>query len=111
MHPMKPQAFAAGAIIVKTAQGWSETRARSRTKILLTGSELLFMICTKALRWRTPLSASLKPAQTLPGDGSFAGLKAALGKKADVEVLVIGAGTAPHDVTKKFSKFSPQTQS
>jgi hypothetical protein len=33
-------------------------------------------------------------------------LKAALGKKADVEVLVIGAGAAPHGVTKKFSRFS-----
>ena len=50
------------------------------------------MICSELSRWRTPLSASLKPAQNLPGDGSFAVLKAALGKKADVEMLVIGAG-------------------
>jgi hypothetical protein len=71
----------------------------------------MFMICSKLLQWRTPLSASLKPAQTLPGDGSFAVLKAALGKKADVEVLVIGAGTASHGVTNKFSRHSPRTQS
>jgi hypothetical protein len=36
------------------------------------------------------LSASLKSAQTLPGDGPFAVLKTALEKKADVEMLVIG---------------------
>jgi hypothetical protein len=67
------------------------------------------MICPKLLRWRTPpLSTSLKPAQTLPGDRSFALLKAALGKKADVEMLVMGAGTAPHDATKKFGGFRRQ---
>jgi hypothetical protein len=57
------------------------------------------------------LSAPLKPAHTLPGDGPFAVLKAALGKKADVEMLVAVAETAPHGVTKKFSRFSPQTKS
>jgi hypothetical protein len=58
-------------------------------------------------RGTPPLSASLKPAQTLPGDGSLAVLKAALGKKAGVEMLLIRAGTAPHGVTRKFSRLSP----
>jgi hypothetical protein len=69
------------------------------------------MICSKFLPWRTPLSASLKPAQTLTGDGSFAVLKTALGKKADVDMLVNGAGTVPQGAAKKFSRFSPRTQS
>jgi len=72
------------------------------------------MICSKllkALAMETRLSAALKPAQTLPGDGSLTALRVAFGKKADAEMLIMALGPRRTTSRRYFWPFSGQSWS